>query len=312
VALETFNNFPITKVVAGLISYTQYVFGSPEHVEPDYRWNEDDRQTKIRISAPFAIDDERPMSQPFIVFKRGQFTFMNNMVDDVKTAEPNTFENMEKVVIANGNLNIICGSRSAVEATGLAQFMSILLQANRHNIAGNSNMEILRNLNHVAISDEMPVFKDAQVTRWEVNLNVFLSLQFGWFERLIDPVLWTKIDIKNVDESRRVESDEGITSSGSDLLVDPSKDFGFLNTNDPQFLQQDFDRGWYYIQFKDNQYKQLYKIVEVVNPTTLRLVTHDANELEVPWSSPSSETDVEYTLFWNSVHLHVRVPNNSS
>lgn len=311
-ALSTFNNFPITKAVAGLISFTQFAFGNPDHVPVEYRWNEDDRKTRIRISGPFVIDDERPMSQPFIVFKRGGFAFLNNIIDNVKTAKPNTFEDMERVEIANGSLNIICGSRSPVEATGLASFMSILLQASRHGIMGHDNMEILRNLNHTDVSDEMPVFKDAQVTRWEVNLRMALSLQFGWFERAIDPIIWNIVDIKNVDESRQVVSTDGIISIGSDLLVDPTKDFGIFNTNDPQLLQQELERGWYYIQFKDNDFKQLYKVVEIVNSTTLRLVSHDTNEVEVPWSSPESATDKEYTLFWNSVHIDVHVPNNSS
>ena len=312
--LEKFDNFPLTKVVKGLISYTQFVFGSLDHVPSvKYLWNKEDRETKIRIQTPFAIDDERPMSQPFIVFKRGPFRFQNSMIDNLKASDANVFTNPEYVDIMDGTLHIICGSRSPVEAEGMAQFMAVLLQSNRHEIIKSENMEMLRNMNYLSISEQLPVFKDTQVTRWEITLSMDLSLQIGWFKRCADDpiVIWNKVDIKAIDEESRVDSDKGETTLSSDLLVDNTKNFGILNTNDPQLVEQQLNRGWYYIQFKEDTFKRLYKVVEIVDSVTLRLEDHDVNEDPIPFSAPTTDIDLEYTLFWNDVNLDIHIPNNS-
>ena len=40
-------NFPLALVTDGLISYLQHVFSSPEHTPSEYRWNANDRSSRI-------------------------------------------------------------------------------------------------------------------------------------------------------------------------------------------------------------------------------------------------------------------------
>jgi len=103
---------------------------------------------------------------------------------------------------------------------------------------------------------------------------------------------------------------KGIISIGTDTLVDTTQDFGYLNTNEPQLLEQELTRGWYYIRFKDNENDQLYTIIEIVDNNTLKLQTHDEDDNPVAWAATESATDVEYDLFWNHLNLHMELPTN--
>ncbi len=284
-------NFPIASVVDGLLSYTQWIFGNPEITPAEYRWNSDDRASRIRICAPFVVDNQKPMSAPFIVIERGAFSFANRMLDNLKTADANTFLNGKYDDWCDGGMNIICGSGTAEEASSLANFLAIMFQADRHGIK--QVLRFVRNLNYVDISPEIPVVKFAEVVRWEVTLRLYVSLQMGYFKLEREPELWNKAGFYAVESPSLATSESGIISEGQDTLVDMSKDFGFLTTNSPQFLQQEFSRGWYYIKFPDSEYpEQLYT--------------------PVPWSSPEAAIDVEYQIWWNAIHLRMELPNNNS
>jgi hypothetical protein len=106
-------------------------------------------------------------------------------------------------------------------------------------------------------------------------------------------------------------SAKGVVTEGSDLLVDTTQDFGIEGTSNPQFLEQELEKGWYYIRFKDNEHYQIYPVVEIVDNHTLKLLTHDANNIPTPWLSPESKIDVSYNLLWNNIHLSMEIPTSS-
>lgn len=304
-------HFPFSAVVDGIISYIQYVFGNPDITPPEYRWNQDTRATRIRIQAPFVIDNQKPMSAPFIVVERGSYAFQNRTLDNLKSADANTFTNKKYSDIADGYVNVICGAGVAGEASSIANFLAIIIQANRHGVV--ANLKFVRDLHYIDCGPEIPVVKDTEVRRWEVTLRFAASIQLNWFKTFHEPepLIFEKAGIYGLHNEPTVDSDKGIISEGVDTLVDSTKDFGHLITNSPQLLEQEFDRGWYYIRFKDNTQDQLYTIVEIVNPTTLRLQTHDADGNPVAWAASESAIDVEYELLWNSIHLHVELPLNT-
>lgn len=302
-------NFPIAAVVDVILSYLQFVFGNDEITPSEYLWTDDDRTSKIRISGPFVIDNEKPMSAPFVVVERGSFQFENKAIDNLKSSTANTFEEKTYVDWANGIVNIICGSGVASEASSLANFLAIMFQANRHGIIKNSHF--IRNLNYIGIGPEIPVVKDTEVRRWEVTLTLSVSLQMGWMHVLREPTLWESAAIYSTKSPSEVYSSSGVVTQGSDTLVDATKSFGFLETDDPQLIQSEFNKGWYYIRFKDNAYDQLYTIVEIVDNNTLRLQTHDTDNNPVAWSSSESASDVEYDLLWNHLNIHMELPTTT-
>ena len=304
-------NFPIANIVDALLSYTQHLFSNIELTPAEYRWSSDDRASRIRICAPFVIDNEKPMSAPFIVIERGGFEFEDRMIDNLKSANANTFLDPNYVTICNGMVNVTVGSGVASEASSIANFLALMYQADRHGII--KVVDFLRNLKHTSVGPEIPVIKDTEVRRWEVTITLFVSLQMGWISTLkeIGPV-WNKFamyGIKNVDTTPLSVS--GIISEGSDLLTDSTKNFGLLTTDDPQLLEQELAKGWYYIKFNNignDVPEQIYPVVEIVDERTLRLLTHDVDNNSIPWSAPASLTDVEYELYWNNIHLYVEVP----
>jgi len=306
--------FPLQAVVDGFISYLQFIFGNEDIVPPSYRWVADDsgaandRESKIRISAPFVIDNEKPMSAPFIVVERGSFKFQDRTINNLKTATPNTFETVEKVDIMDGYVNIICGAGVASEASNLANFLAINFQADRHGIQG--NIPFVRNMRYDNIGPEVPVVKDTEVRRWEVTLSIFVSIQIGWVNLLRSPEPWNKVNLYGVNEDSETFSDKGIVSQGSDILTDATKQFGTIAGSDPQLLEKELAEGYYYIQFTGNT--QLYPVAEIVDAQRLRLLTHDEDHNPVPYSAPESLTDVEYQLWWNCVHIRGEIPNNNS
>ena len=185
-----------------------------------------------------------------------------------------------------------------------------MFQADRHGIIKNSTF--IRNLNYIGIGPEIPVVKDTEVRRWEVTLTLTASIQMGWLHTLREPVLWESVAVYNTKRPAESYSEEGVVTQGSDTLVDASKSFGFLESNDPQLIESEFDKGWYYIRFKDNEYDQLYTIVEIVDENTLRLQTHDEDNNPVAWSAEESASGVEYDLLWNHLNIHMELPTSGS
>ena len=299
--------FPLATIVDGILNFLQFSFANPEIIPPEYRWDPDDRVSRIRISAPFVIDNEKPMSAPYIIVERSAFNFSNSIIDNLRSKSDPTGENTEKVDWMDGGVNITFGSGVATEASNLANLVALLIQANRHGIC--ATLQFVRNLRYVGIGPELPIVKYAEVHRWETTLQLSASLQFGWLMKQTELTEWNSVDI--INEREEMFSDAGEMTLGSDLFVDNSKDFGPLLTNDPQLLPAELAHKWYYIRLSDNVSDQLYTIVEVVDSNTLRLVTHDTSDNEVPWAALETDSGVSYDLLWNHVHVHVKIPGAS-
>ena len=300
-------NFPLSSIVDGILSYLQWIFGNTEIVPSEYRWNADDRKSLIRISGPFVIDNQKPMSAPFIVAERGSFTFANQTVDNTRGADANTFENMSYTDWGNGYVNLICGSSVAGEASSLANFVAIMMQADRKEIS--DKLQFLRNLYYLDVSPEIPVYKATEVKRWEVTVRFFVSLQMNWFKSLKSPQLWTKAAFYGTDPNKTTFSEAGSTTEGSDTLVDTTKDFGPYITNNPQLLEQELAKKYYYIRFAGSDYpEQLYTVTQIVNNHTLQLLTHDTENLPIAWSAPATATGLHYDLLWNNIHVYMELP----
>ena len=295
-------NFPLAVLTDGIISYVQYLFGNPKITPSEYRWNTNDRESRITISGPFVIDNERPNSAPFIVVERTPFTFQNRTIDNLKSAANNTFEDDEKVVIADGGITITIGSQVASEASSIANFLAIQLQADRHGIM--TTLGFLRNLKISGISNETPVYKDSEVRRWTVTLNVFASLQMGWKYEYEPGTPWKQLELRAIDNEYKFLS-KGSVESGRDIIRDSTADFGFEITDSPQLLRRELEYRWYYIQFEDSS--KLYVVEEIVSNNELRLSTVDKDGNKIPYSAEESGI-VDYKLLWNSVHLAVNIP----
>jgi hypothetical protein len=300
--MVSLRNFPFAVVVDGLISYIQYVFSNPEIVPEDYRWNSDDRRAKIRISGPMVIDDEKPFSAPCIIVERGAFQKNDSIIDNLKSADENTFDNKESVEIWDGSLSVTCVCRSSSEASSIANFLIINITSDRHSII--SNLKFVRNFKPMSVGPEIPVKKNSEIIRYNVSFSIMVSMQIGYKLKLTDADKFNKFSLTNVDIKNKINGTAGAITEGLDTLVDITKYFGFENSDDPQLSEYEFNNGWYYIRFSE----QLYKVKEIVDHHTLKLVMVDENDNEVPWTSTETASDVEYDLLWNGIHLLVNLP----
>jgi hypothetical protein len=300
-------NFPVAAIVDALLSYIQHLFSVPELTPSDYRWSSDDRKSKIRIGGPFVIDNEKPMSAPFIVVERGGYQFDDRIIDNLKSGNANVQTKNQSVSICDGYVNVICGSRVASEASTIANFISMMIQADRHEII--KNIDFLRNLKQIDIGPEIPVIKDTEIRRWEVTARFSTSLQLGWITGESSIKLWKQAEFINDNPTNKDDpfSSSGSITKDSDLLVDTTKDFGPYLINNPQLLEQELEKGWYYIRFKDNSSFQLYNIITIKDNHTLQLTTHDINDITVPWIASETKTGVAYDLLWNQLHLHTKI-----
>lgn len=298
---QSLENFPLALVTDGIISYIQWLFGNPEIVPDDYRWNENDRESRITISGPYIIDNERPAAAPYIVVERTGFNFENRTIDNLESASINTFDKKEGVMIADGSININVGSQVASEASSIANFLAIMLQAERKILM--NTLGFLRNFRVDGISQERPVMQDSDIRRWVVSLNIFASIELGWKQE-VKGEPWTSYTLRAISTEHYYESNTGITTSGSDLFVDQNADFGFETTNNPQLLRKEFEKGWYYIKLGN----ELYDVYEIVDNHTLRLRKEIGDNEYIPFNPDDSSVNVEYKLVWNSVHLSVSGP----
>ncbi len=297
-------NFPLATISDGVISYLQFLFGSRKHTPEDYRWSPHQRQTRVTISGPFVFDNERPMAAPFIIVERTPFTFDNRVLDNLKSAKENVFLEDEKVLIADGGITLKVGAGAASEASSIANYLAIQLQADRKGIM--QNLGFVRNLNIVDVGSEIPIVKDSEVKRWEVTLRLQVSMQMGWKDLEVDPVKWKSLAMRTVSKEKSYHSDVGVVTTGSANLEDPSANFGLETTNVPQLLKKELDKGWYYVRFDGDE--KLYNVESIVNKNKLSLSYHDANDEKVPFNPPESSVNKKYNLLWNEVHLHIELP----
>ena len=96
------NNCPLNEISDCLISFIQHLFNTPEITPDEFRWSSNDRETKIFISGPFAITRDKVGAMPTITVSRGSFGFHQRGIDNLKSADPNSFDNDEHLDILQG------------------------------------------------------------------------------------------------------------------------------------------------------------------------------------------------------------------
>lgn len=306
----TMLNFPIAVTVDALLSFLQHRFSKPEITPSAYRWSQDDRQSRIRISGSHAIDNEKPGSRPSITVERGSFSFAHRAIDNLQSADPNTFLNPKYKDWMDGSVNIICESRVASEASSLAQFIAMEVQANRHSIA--KITKCIKDLTYLDIGPEEPRKGDVEIRTWRVVLRLRCSVYIGWIKTYNGPTIpFNKAEIIATHREDPYESDTGSTVQGTDTLADASADFGLTTSNDPQLLQAELDKKWYYVVFNADTNQTKYVVDEIVDNNTLRLKYRQADGTLIPYEAPETVSGtVQYRLEWNSAHLHVVLPTN--
>jgi len=299
------NECPIVLVVDGIISFIQYLFSNPEITPGEFRWNSDDRNTRIFIGAPFTITRDKVGSLPSVTISRGPFMYENRVIDNLKSADPNTFENPEYRDILRGVITIVCEAGAASEVAGLASFIAIELQGNRKPVS--ANLTFIHRLMWSGISQETPVSEKAEPDRWQCSITFDVSLYVGWITREVgDMTKFNKMGIRGVNDPATWDSIYGQTTIGSPNLVDPSANFGFTPSSIPQLLQGEYTKKWYFILFGDGA--KPYRVEEIIDNKTLRLSTLDSDGNYAAFSPTATSANVSYKLYWNVVHIAIELP----
>jgi hypothetical protein len=299
-------SFPAVYVVDGIISFLQYVFGLPGITDVDYRWNSDEKKSKIFIAGPYTFDREKLGSAPSITVSRGGLGFNNLVIDNLESAGANTFSSPKHRDIMGGRISVICESRSASEASGLASFCAYQIQSHRHEII--SNIKFIQDLKYEGLSPENPIQEAAEIKRYQCVASFNCSLYSGWMKSISNLTKFNKANIYSVDDEDGVYNSTATITAGSPNIVDDNADFGLTNDNDPQLVESEYNNKWYLINFKDCNKK--YVVEEIINNKTLRLSEVDKNGDTIPFN-PESNDSVEYKLFWNSVHVDIEMPKKS-
>jgi hypothetical protein len=306
----TMLNFPIAVAVDAFLSFIQHRFTKPEITPSAYRWNSDNRQSRIRISGSYVIDDEKPGSRPSITVERGTFTFAHRAIDNLQSAEPNTFLNPKYKDWMDGIINITCESRVASEASSLAQFLAMELQANRHSIA--KITQCIKDFTYHDIGPEEPRRGDVETRTWRVVLRLRCSIYIGWVRNYAgSTVPFNKAELIAISPEDPYSSETGSTTQGSDLLVDTGADFGLLTTNDPQLLASELNKEWYYIVFEADTNATKLVVTEIIDNNTLRLKYRQADGTLIPYDAAETETGLQYRLEWNAAHMRIVLPTNT-
>ena len=187
--------------------------------------------------------------------------------------------------------------------TSLAYFLQMELQANR--LLMKKQMTFLHRLLWSGISQEQPVKEEAEIVRWQVTISLQATIYVGWLNKISGLDRFNKISVKNADS--QWASTYGETTSGSDLFVDNSADFGIVSTNSPQLLQAELLKKWYYISFDGSK---MYKVEEIINSKTLKLSDVDADGNSIPYNPTDTANNLNYQLYWNTIHLAIELPRH--
>lgn len=294
-------NCPLNICIDGIISYLQYIFKTPGSTPEEYRWSANERATKIFITGPFTVSRNKVGALPTVTVMRGDFNFENRAINNLKESKPNTFEDPEYLDIMRGPISIVCEAGTGAEATGLANFIALELQSNRHEIKRQLNF--MHRLLRVGISRETPTKEEAEITRWQCSVSLDVSLYSGWISRETGLDAWRKASIFNGVSNW--SSIYGEYVQGSDLFIDNSANFGILNDNLPQMLEGELGKKWYFLNLNGDP-KQ-YIVEEIVDSKTLRLSQFDENKNKIPFNPDSSQSGVDYKLLWNNVHISINI-----
>jgi hypothetical protein len=299
-------NLPFGLVVDGFLSFIQSRFSNPEITPPAYRWNPDETQSRIRISSTYVIDNAKSGSIPSITVRRSGLQFASRVMDNLASADANVLTNAQYEDWADGTIDILCEAGSASEASSLANFLAIEIQANRKGIK--YTLPFMRYISWADVGPETPVEQNVEVRRWQVFLRIKISVYLGWIKKEIDLDPFNKISITNISSENTWNSDSGTITPGQPYIVDNTADFGILKTNNPQLLSAELNKKWYYVLIGEDT--RLYTIEEIINNHQIRLSDRDLNNSVIPFNPPEGLT-THYRIVWNTIHLKVELPKAS-
>jgi hypothetical protein len=294
-------NCPLVSVVDGFISFLQYLFKTPTITPGDFRWSDDQLVSKIFITGPFVIDRARVEGLPTITVSRSPFQFQNQVNDNFASSDPITEENPKHIDLMRGSISVICESGSGPEATSLATFVALMLQANRHQLSARMK-SFVHTYRWTGITNETPVQIRDGVTRWQCSVGFDVALKMGWVvtESGLDKFNKAAIYAGDVQFSSSCQ-----VTAASDQIVDMAANFGTIAGSNPLFLTSELDKKWYFICFAGSNKK--YTIDSIINNHTLKLTEVDSNGDTVPFN-PATSQFTSYELNWNIIHLYVELP----
>ena len=303
--------YPIANVVSFLLGYLQeLIFSNPNMVNANWAYDRNnERGSRIRISGPFVIDNQKPYSQPFIVIERGEFSFKNRTINDTKRADANTTENEERVLIPDGVVLITCGSAAAAEASSLANFIAIVINAGRESIYKGSRF--IRFIRCITIGPEVPVSKGHKIQRYEVTVAFQVGLQFGFTYSPQDPQKFNKFSLSAVKKPYEYISLTGSVTLGSPIFSDFKTRFG----EDILFYPQELANNWYKVFIKSKP--ELELVIDSINyepaepwGNSLNIKIRQEDGTYLPWDPDFSLNDISYSIWWNNIHLFFNYPGN--
>lgn len=293
--------YPLVGVTNVFLDFLQDRFANPEIVPSPFRWNEDEDKTLIYITAPYSVTRKKVGTKPTVTVQRSGFNFRNMVLNNFESSDAITFENKKHRDLLDGVISIVCEAGTDIEATGLANFVALIIQSDRHMVA--SVVNFIHEFKWNGISEAVPVKEENEITRWQCTISFRITLQLGWITRELETVKFNQLNLYAYDKDEPGwESTNGVLTAGSPNLVDGTADFGFLTSNNPQLLEAEYDKKWYFIVFDTKK----YMVEEIVNNYTLKLSDIDADGNKIDFN-PTESGRMDYELVWDSVHVNIEL-----
>ena len=296
-------NLPAGNITSLLIDYTQRIFGDPNQTPDNYRWSSEGRETLINISAFYPIDEEKPFNIPAIRMQRGQLAINEQINDNFIEAEDTHSSPQVKGFLYEGPFTIIVSARTPIEASNIAQFLSMRMQNDKDKII-NAGRDFLRNFNIRGISEEQPKESQGKVHRYEVLIHAWVSIM-----NLIQNKIVSDKPLNIISMHGEGEYFKGQISgnAGDNYVTDSEHTFGFDNTYDFYFDSTELSDNRYYIRFNNC----LYQVTGITDENSLYISALDEDDKIISnWSLDESVSNASYELFWNIHHLHWIIKND--
>jgi hypothetical protein len=304
---------PLTLTVDAIISFLRYVFSNENLAPANYRFVEDiertegTRKTEIKISAQMPINDEKNISTPNVVVVRGAYQKNTSINENLANGSENTFSTMKQLLVYDGIITIMVNSNHASEATNLATFITLMIEANKRSII--EATKFIRFLDGRSISEEMPSEPAPNVTRWTVVINFFTSIYLAvWYREIEGENLFEKVSVRSISERRSASGTAGSITATKNTMTDLTKSFGFTDDSDPKFNKKEFDKKWYYLKFEKDVYYYIITKIADDDKHTLELSMVGENGQLVDFEASESLKNLNYEILWNSNHIYVNVP----
>ena len=193
------HKMPLVSITNVFLDFLQSRFSNPEKTPPEFRWNRDENKSIMYITGPYTVTRDRIGTKPSITVQRSGFTFRNMTIDNMEGADAVTFTNKKHRDLLDGTISIICEAGTDIEATGLANFVSLLIESDRHLISG--AVDFIHEFKWAGISDARPVKEEAEIVRWECVVSFRVTMQFGWISESIGLDEFNQVNIFAFDQT---------------------------------------------------------------------------------------------------------------